>query len=117
MYIIKTYKTETGKRPFREWLNNLRDIQAKATIETRLDRVIDGNFGQCEPVGNGVFELKVNFGPGYRVYFGKVGHQIILLLCAGSKRTQDKDIKLAKIFFEDYKRREHDHDNEKNYKK
>ena len=117
MYIIKTYKTVTGKRPFREWMDSLRDMQAKVAIETRLDRVIEGNFGPCEPVGDGVFELKINLGPGYRVYFGKVGQHIVLLLCAGSKRTQDKDIKTAKIFFEDYKRREHSHENEKKYKK
>lgn len=102
-YTIKTYMTARGKRPFRIWLNDLSDIKAKVAIEIRLDRVEEGNLGDCEPVGSGVYEFKFDVGPGYRVYFGKVGLQIILLFCAGSKRTQPKDIVKAKEYFQDYK--------------
>lgn len=65
-----------------------------------------GNFGQCEPVGEGVFELKIDFGPGYRVYFGKIGSKCILLLCAGDKGSQKNDIQKAKVYFKDYQSRE-----------
>ena len=61
-----------------------------------------GNFGQCEPVGEGVFELKIDFGPGYRVYFGKIGAKCILLLCGGDKSSQKNDIQKAKTYFKDY---------------
>lgn len=65
-----------------------------------------GNFGDCEPVGDGISELKINFGPGYRVYFGKIGKTCVLLLVGGSKRSQQGDIEKAKEYFEDYKTRE-----------
>ena len=64
-----------------------------------------GNFGDVEPVGEGVLELRIDWGPGYRVYFGRIGQVVVLLLCGGDKRTQQRDIKRAKDYFEDYKRR------------
>lgn len=102
-YEIRTYETKTGERPFSEWLSYLKDFKAKVKIRLRLDRLAMGNFGDCESVGNGVSELKIYFGPGYRVYFGKIGKTCILLLMGGSKSGQQNDIEKAKEYFEDYK--------------
>ena len=83
----------------------LTDRRVRARIEARLARVAAGNLGDVEPVGEGVLELRIDWGPGYRVYFSRVGHVIVLLLCGGDKRTQQKDIKRAKAYFEDYQAR------------
>jgi putative addiction module killer protein len=99
------YQTAAGERPFVEWLAGLTDKQARARIEARLARVAAGNLGDVETVGEGVLELRVDWGPGYRVYFSRVGHVIVLLLCGGDKRTQQKDIDCAKAYFKDYKAR------------
>jgi putative addiction module killer protein len=100
---IRIFETSNGKRPFSEWLNNLRNIPVKAKIRLRLDRLAMGNFGDCKPVGAGVSELKIDFGPGYRIYFGKIGKQCVLLLSGGTKRSQQKDIEKAKEYFEEFK--------------
>ena len=97
------YQTAIGGQPFPEWLAGLKDVQARARIQTRLNRLALGNFGDCEPVGDGVLELRIDWGPGYRVYFSRVGQVIVLLLCGGDKTTQTKDIDRAKACFEDYK--------------
>lgn len=81
---------------FREWLHKLRDDRARAKIADRLVRVEGGNFGDVEPVGDGVSELRIDYGPGYRVYFTRRGRVIVVILCGGDKRTQTKDIKRAK---------------------
>lgn len=73
---------------FGEWLANLRDDRARGCITDRMDRARDGNFGQCEPTGEGVSEMKIDYGPGYRVYFFVEGHTVVVLLCGGDKRTQ-----------------------------
>lgn len=99
---IEIYQTETGKRPFSQWLKDFKDHLTKAKIRLRLDRLEMGNFGQCEPVGEGVFELKIDFGPGYRVYFAKTGSKCVLLLCGGDKGSQKSDILKAKAYFKDY---------------
>ena len=83
----------------------LTNRQVRVRIEARLARVAAGNFGDVEPVGEGVQELRIDWGPGYRVYFSRVGQVIVLLLCGGDKRKQQKDIKHAKDYFEDYKTR------------
>ena len=101
-----------GKPRLKEELITLHKI-AKASIEARLDRLGMGNFGNCTPVGEAVYELKIYVGPGYRVYYAKVGKQIVLLLCGGSKRTQYKDIEKAKEYFKDYKSRGKDHGKKK----
>ena len=103
MYRIEIFETTSGKRPFSKWLADLKDLNGRAKIRVRLDRVRLGNFGQCESVGDGVSELKINYGPGYRVYFGLKGKRIVLLLCGGSKRTQSKDISNAIAFFKEFK--------------
>jgi len=102
---LRYYQTSTGEQPFVEWLKGLDDRQARTRIEARLARVAVGNFGDVEPVGEGVMELRIDWGPGYRVYFARVGQVIVLLLCGGDKRTQQRDIKRAKEYFEDYKAR------------
>lgn len=100
---IKYYKTKEGKTPFLDWLNSLKDIKSRAKIRIRLDRVRLGNLGDHESVGGGVSELRINYGPGYRVYFGMEGKEIVLLLTGGDKKTQGRDIKKAKVFWDEYK--------------
>jgi putative addiction module killer protein len=102
---LREYLTEKGFNPFRDWLHSLKDIQARARIRVRLNRVRLGNFGDCKPVGEGVMELRMDFGPGYRVYWGQSGEVVVILLCGGDKRTQARDIKMAKQFWHSYKRR------------
>jgi putative addiction module killer protein len=89
--VIELRKTEL----FGQWLDGLRDIRARARVQARLERLAGGNPGDVEPVGEGVSELRINYGPGYRVYFKQRGRQIIYLLAGGDKRTQAKDIKTA----------------------
>jgi putative addiction module killer protein len=100
---IQRYLTPDGQIPFDEWFYALRDSQAKLKINVRLKRVSTGNFGDYRPVGEGVLELKINFGPGYRVYFGQVETTIVLLLCGGDKSTQDEDIRKAKKYWIKYR--------------
>lgn len=102
---IREYLTAAGRSPFDEWLRSLRDVRARAKVRVRIDRLSLGNLGDCKPVGGGVQELRIDFGPGYRVYFGQDGASLILLLCGGDKSTQAKDIEAACEFWVDYKRR------------
>jgi putative addiction module killer protein len=92
--------------PFAQWLQSLRDRQAQAKIRVRLKRLEAGNFGDCDPVGEGVQELREHLGTGYRVYFGRHGQTVVILLCGGSKKSQSADIKTAKEYWEDWKRRQ-----------
>jgi len=80
---------------FSKWLRELRDRQARARIQTRIDRLQLGLTGDVRPVGEGVSELRINYGPGYRVYFVRRGRELVILLAGGNKRTQDRDIKTA----------------------
>jgi len=80
---------------FSKWLRGLRDRQARARIQTRIDRLQLGLAGDVRPVGEGVSELRIDYGPGYRLYFSQRGRELIVLLAAGDKRTQDRDIKTA----------------------
>jgi putative addiction module killer protein len=91
---ILVCQDEAGREPFTEWLNAL-DVQTRARVRVRIDRLEDGLFGDVEPVGEGVSELRLDFGPGYRVYFGQKGLQIHLLL-GGSKQRQNTNIRQAK---------------------
>jgi putative addiction module killer protein len=95
--MIEVRKTEV----FVLWLDGLRDIQARARIQARIERLVTGNPGDVEPVGAGVSELRINYGPGYRVYFKKRGRELIILLAGGDKSTQAKDIKAALRFARD----------------
>ena len=91
-----------GNEPFTKWLGGLRDKQGRKRIETRLLRLEQGNYGDCESVGEGVSELRMFFGPGYRVYFGEDTKNIVVLLCGGDKSTQDRDIEAAKAYWKEY---------------
>lgn len=100
------YESSTGKIPFQKWLSNLKDLRAQVKIETRLNRLIKGNYGDCSPLRSGVSELRVDYGPGYRVYFGEMKNElVIVLLQGGTKKTQSKDIESAIQSWEDYKKR------------
>ena len=104
-HTLDEYVTAKGKNPFREWLHALRDVRARARIRVRLNRVRLGNFGDAKSVGDGVSELRVPSGPGYRVYFARTGSTVILLLCGGDKSTQKRDVNTAKDYWLDYQRR------------
>jgi putative addiction module killer protein len=105
---VKIYYTRDGRVPYLDWFNGLKDRHGKQKIEARIGRIRLGNFGLARSVGEGVFELKIDFGPGYRVYFGQDGAEIVILLSGGDKGTQDADIKKAKRAWADY-RKEKDH--------
>ena len=102
---LRTYRKENGSFPFRDWLTALKDIKGQQIILTRIDRLALGNPGACRSLGEGVWELKINFGPGYRVYFGYHDESIVILLSGGDKGSQNKDIALAKDYWTDYWRR------------
>lgn len=99
---IYHYLTPAGRDPFGEWLDELRDRRAAATILLRVGRLRRGLFGDCKPVGGGVWELKVDIGQGYRVYFGRARENMILLLCGGDKRRQHDDITQARRYWSAY---------------
>ena len=80
---------------FAKWLDSLRDLQARARVQARIERLALGNPGDAAPIGEGVSELRINYGPGYRIYFKQRGRELIILLAAGDKRSQPSDIKLA----------------------
>ena len=106
MLELLRYQGEDGREPLTEWLRSLRDRQGYARILARLDRIENGNFGQCRPLRDGVWELKIDHGPGYRLYYGVVGKTIILLLCAGDKRTQQADIQRAVNYWQEFRSRQ-----------
>jgi len=101
---IREYLTPNGKSPFREWLEGL-DRPVAARIQARIYRFELGNLGDAKGVGDGVFEARFDFGPGYRLYFGRDGGTFIILLCGGDKDTQNKDIRRAKELWADYRKR------------
>ena len=102
---IRRYLTGSGKDVIGEWLTDLGDARARAKIAAWLTRLEAGNFGDCKPVGEGVWELRIDWGPGYRVYYARAGAAIVLLLCGGDKRKQSADITRAIEYLKDYKRR------------
>jgi putative addiction module killer protein len=91
MIMIEIRKTET----FAKWIDGLQDIRARAHILVRIERLAAGNPGDVKPVGEGVSEMRIDYGPGYRVYFKKIGKQVVILLAGGNKSSQSKDIKTA----------------------
>lgn len=102
---ILTYSTSSGDCPFDDWIGGLRDHKAVAQIQRRIYRVQLGNLGDVKSVGGGVSELRIDVGPGYRVYFGQEGNKIVILLCGGDKSSQSKDIKQAQEYWADRQRR------------
>lgn len=89
--MLQVHKTEM----FVRWLDGLRDIRARARVQVRIERLAAGNAGDVEPVGEGVSEMRIDYGPGYRVYFKRQGREVVILLAGGDKRTQSADIKTA----------------------
>ena len=100
------YQQEDGREPYTEWFRALRDRMAKARIEARLLQVVSGNLGDCKAVGEGVNELRVHIGAGYRVYFGQYGQHLVILLSGGDKGSQQRDVARARMFWADWKRRQ-----------
>ncbi len=105
MFTLHRYVDENNTEIITEWLKSLTDRQARARIETRFLRLQAGNFGDCKALKEGVAELRIDYGPGYRVYYGRVGKSVILLLCGGDKRKQQSDIERATILLKEFKRR------------
>ena len=106
MVQVYRYKTEAGAEPVTEWLLSLRDNLVQAKMRLRINRVAEGNFGDCSSVGDGVSELREHIGAGFRMYFGQQGKTIVILLCGGTKRTQTSDINTAKRYWTDWKKRQ-----------
>ena len=102
---ILHYLSSEGRNPYRDWLDRLRDMKAGVAVLRRVERLKSGNFGDCSFCREGVWELRVDIGAGYRVYYARAGKEVILLLCAGSKNTQDADIDRAVRHLQDYQRR------------
>ena len=104
MVTIREYLDLNGRSPYAKWFNRL-NSPAAAKVATALIRMEQGNFSTSKGVGEGVFECRIDFGPGYRIYFGKDGDNLVILLGGGSKKRQQKDIDLAKLLWKEYKRR------------
>jgi putative addiction module killer protein len=105
MYELRHYVDPAGQDLFVQWLDNLKDRQAQARIAARFPRIENGNFGDCKSVGDGIWELRVDWGPGYRVYYALEGKHIVLLCEDGDKRTQDADIARAKARWNEWQTR------------
>ncbi|MSQ52649.1 MAG: type II toxin-antitoxin system RelE/ParE family toxin [Betaproteobacteria bacterium] len=106
MMEVLRYQTKDRKVPITEWLESLKDKKVQAKIRVRLRRLEADNFGDCSSVGEGVLELREHIGEGFRVYFGRHGKTVVILLCGGSKKSQDTDIKTTKECWSDWKRRQ-----------
>jgi putative addiction module killer protein len=102
---LRRYVTRKGKDVFGGWLAKLKDSRAQAKIIIRLDRVAAGNFADCKPLREGLYELRIDWGPGYRVYYAMLGKTCVLLLGGGDKRKQSADIEKALVCLRDYKER------------
>jgi putative addiction module killer protein len=101
---LVTYETESGRTPFREWYLGL-DTTVVARVSHAIERLRQGNFGNTKGVGSGVFEFRIDYRPGYRIYFGRDGQESILLLTGGGKRRQQRNIDAAISFWDEYRRK------------
>jgi putative addiction module killer protein len=102
---IRHYVSRAAKDIFDDWLTQLADPRAQAKIATRINRLAAGNFGDCKPLRQGLSELRIDWGPGYRVYCAMIGRECVLLLCGGDKRKRSSDIDRALEYLKDYKER------------
>jgi len=102
---IRHYVSPSGKDIFDDWLTQLRDARAQAKIAVRINRLAAGNFGDCKPLREGLCELRIDWGPGYRVYYALIEKECVLLLCGGDKRKQSSDIARALEYLRDFKER------------
>lgn len=105
MIEVKAYQDKSGRTPYAEWLAGLADNKTKARILVRVNRMAAGNFGDCKPLRDGVQELRIDIGPGYRVYVSRQGQVLVLLLCGGDKGDQSHDIERAIAYLKDWKQR------------
>jgi putative addiction module killer protein len=102
-YIIKEYVTNTDVRPYSNWLDSIKDPKTRAIIISHVDRMELGAFGDFKALGEGIYEQRIHYGPGYRIYYAKHGRKVYILLCGGNKSSQKKDIKLAKLYWKNFK--------------
>lgn len=102
---IRIYITTNGKQPFNQWLTRIKDKTTQARVRRRLDRLALGHLGDAKSLGDGISELRLQFGSGYRIYFGEINNAIILLLCGGDKNSQTKDIQKAKEYWYEFTER------------
>ena len=102
--IVEVYQNENGREPFTQWLYSIKDARTQARIDNRLERLRVGNLGDFRSLGSGLFELRLHFGPGYRIYHGRTGDEIVVLLVGGDKSSQARDIQKAQRYWSDYKR-------------
>ena len=105
MIEVRHYVSRAGKDVFDDWLTQLADSRTQAKMAARINRLAAGNFGDCKPLRRGVCELRIDWGPGYRVYYAMIGREGALLLCGGDKRKQSPDIERALEYLKDYKER------------
>ena len=105
MMDVRIYTDSQGRVPFEQWLEALQDSKGRANIRARLARVQAGNLGDCKPLRDGVQELRIDHGPGYRVYLSRQGPVLVLLLCASDKGEQDRAIRQAIEYLDDWKQR------------
>lgn len=105
--ILRYYASESGKVPFVDWIKNIKDPTTRHRIRRRLDKVEVGHYGDHRGLNDGVYELKLDFGPGYRIYFAEQDTVIIILLCGGDKGSQKKDIQTAKMYWRELLERNH----------
>jgi len=104
MIDVREYNERDGRSPYADWFNRL-NAQAAAKVAIALTRLAQGNLSNVKGVGSGVFEYRIDFGPGYRIYFGKDGERLVILLGGGTKKRQQRDIETAVLRWQDYKRR------------
>lgn len=114
VYDIEIYEDEKGNSPFAKWLAGVKDLKSRAKLQSRIDRIALGNFGDTKPLKNAknVYELREHYGPGFRIFYTKVDKTIILLLAGSTKKDQKKTIEKAKEYLADYNRRQN-HDKNK----
>lgn len=110
MIEVRHYLSRAGKDVFDDWLSQLADPRAQAKIATRINRLAAGNFGDCKLLRQGLCELRIDWGPGYRVYYAMLGRRCVLLLCGGDKRKQSSDIDRALAHLKDYEERTQTHE-------
>ena len=102
---VRHYLTESNRDPYQEWLDGLKDIRARIAIQRRIDRLVSDNFGDHKFCRDGVWELRIDTGPGYRIYYAQTNQMIVLLLCGGDKRSQKSDIDRAVKYWDNYQQR------------
>jgi putative addiction module killer protein len=103
LFDIQIYATEDGFEPFKDWIDSLKNLETRALIFQRIQRIKLGHFGDCKPIQDGLWEFRIHYGSGYRIYYSRTGNRVILFFCGGSKGSQKKDIKLAMKYLEDYR--------------